>query len=471
MKNFTSTPLRHRPLCHKAMSAPIQISKGLNVPLAGAPEQKVVDGPVIQTVGLVADDYVGMKPTMLVQEGDRVKLGQPVFEDKKTEGVTFTAPGSGTVKSVNRGAKRKFESIVFELDGDDQESFESFTDQNLAKLDREKVVGQLVGSGLWTAIRTRPYSKIPSPDSEPHSVFVTAIDTNPLAVDPAIALKEPEWERFFIHGLQAISVLTNGKVHLCKATNADIPSDTVATVTEFAGPHPAGLVGTHIHLLDPVDSTKTVWHIGYQDVVAVGCLFLEGRLMADRIISVGGPAIKDPKIIRSRLGASLDEIVSGNHANGSLRVLSGSALSGRISADPVGYLGRFHSQVTALSDEVKRELLGWALPGFNKFSITRAFASNFASIDSRSSIAFTTATEGSHRAVVPIGTYEEVVPLDIIPTALVKSLLVQDTETAQMLGCLELDEEDLALCTFVCPGKNEYGPLLRKCLNHIELEG
>ncbi|MFC1757998.1 Na(+)-translocating NADH-quinone reductase subunit A [Planctomycetota bacterium] len=454
------------------MSASIEITKGLNVPLAGAPEQTVSDGPTIRMVGLVAGDYVGMKPTMLVQDGDRVKLGQPVFEDKKTKGVIFTAPGAGRVKSINRGAKRKFESLVIELDGDDQESFESFGDQNVALLAREKVVSNLVKSGLWTAFRTRPFSKTPSPESEsPHSIFVTAIDTNPLAVDPAVALSEPDWERYFVHGLQAISVLTKGKVHLCKGKGANVPSDPVATVTEFAGPHPSGLAGTHIHVLNPVDGTKTVWHIGYQDVVAIGCLFLEGRLFTDRVVSIGGPGIKEPKLVRSRLGASVDELVSGNCNAGDLRVLSGSALSGRINSDPTGYLGRFHAQVTAISNEVKRDFLGWALPGFKKFSITRAFGSNFAKNDDRKSIAFTTATEGSHRAIVPIGTYEEVMPLDIIPTALMKSLLVHDTETAQTLGCLELDEEDLALCTFVCPGKNEYGPLLRKCLTHIELEG
>ncbi|MCA9218346.1 MAG: Na(+)-translocating NADH-quinone reductase subunit A [Planctomycetales bacterium] len=448
-----------------------EIKKGLNVPLAGMPKQSVVDGPKVGSVGLVADDYVGMKPTMLVQVGDRVKLGQPVFEDKKTSGVLYTSPGAGTVQSINRGAKRKFESIVIELDGDDQESFETFADENLAQLDREKVVANLVTSGLWTAFRTRPYSKVPAIDSEPHSIFVTAIDTSPLAVDPAIALKEPDWERYFVHGLQVISRLTSGCLHLCKARSADIPVDAVARVTEFAGPHPAGLAGTHIHLLDPVNEQKTVWHIGYQDVVAIGCLFLEGRLLTDRIVSVSGPGILDPKIVRTRVGAALENLITGNTAEGAIRVVSGSALSGRTIAETTGFLGRYHTQLTAISDEVRRELLGWALPGLNKFSITRAFASNFASDDTRTSIPFTTSAEGSHRAIVPIGTYEKVVPLDIVPTALLKSLLVNDTETAQMLGCLELDEEDLALCTFVCPGKNEYGPLLRRCLTHIEHEG
>lgn len=456
------------------MSASIhEIRKGLNVPLAGVPDQMISEGPTVSRVALIGDDYVGMKPTMLVQEGDSVRSGQPVFEDKKTPGLLYTSPGAGVVRQVNRGAKRKFESLVIELDGDGEEEFKTFADHNLENLAREQVVANLVAAGLWTAIRTRPYSKVPDPAGRPHSIFVTVIDTNPLSVDPAMVLKLPDYDRYFIHGLQAISVLTDGKVFVCKAKGADVPDSEVpkVAINEFDGPHPSGLVGTHVHLLDPVSEQKTVWHIGYQDVIAIGHLFLEGKLLLDRVVSIAGPGVKNPAIVRTRMGASLDELVHGNVADGPMRVISGSALSGRTSVSPVDYLGRFHTQVTVLHDEAKRELLGWALPGFSKYSVTRAFASNFATADRRTSVQFTTAAEGSHRAIVPIGTYERVMPLDIIPTALLKSLIVQDTETAQMLGCLELDEEDLALCTFVCPGKNEYGPLLRQCLTHIEREG
>lgn len=447
------------------------ISKGLDLPISGAPDQRVNDGPAITSVAIVADDYIGMKPTMLVSEGDRVKLGQVLFEDKKTAGVKFTAPAAGTVVAVNRGAKRKFESLVIEIEGDSAETFSTYPDVNLHSLDRDQAKQNLLASGLWTALRTRPYNKVPAPDSVPHSLFVTAIDTHPLAPDPAVVLQQPDYERYFTQGLQLLMTLTDGTLYLCKAPDVSLPGEELEglAVAEFAGPHPAGLAGTHIHFLDPVNETKTVWHIGYQDVVAIGNLFLNGTLMNDRVISVAGPAVKQPHVVRTQLGASISELTKGNLTEQTARVISGSVLSGRSSAPPKDYLGRFHNQVSAIRDGSQREFLGWAMPGFKKFSVTNAFASSLGKQIGR--LPFSTSTQGSKRAIVPIGVYEKVMPLDIIATPLLKSLLVQDTETAQMLGCLELDEEDLALCTFVCPGKNEYGPLLRQCLTLIEREG
>ena len=449
----------------------IRVSKGLDLPISGAPASRVVDGPAIKTVGLVADDYIGMKPTMLVTEGDRVKLGQPVFDDKKTEGVRYTAPAAGKVVAVNRGAKRKFESLVIEVDGEDEETFASYANTNLHSIERDKVKENLVASGLWTAFRTRPFSKIPLPASTPKSIFVTAMDTNPLAIDPALVLEQGENERYFVQGLQVLTALTEGKVFLCKAPNSMIPGsqlDRIAVAT-FDGPHPAGLPGTHIHFIDPVDASKTVWHIGYQDVVAFGNLFVNGKLSNERIVSLGGPAVKEPRNVRTQLGASIADLTHDSLSSEDVRVISGSVLSGRIGQDPVNFLGRFHSQVSVLDNGGKRELLGWAMPGGNKFSISKAFLSAFSG-ESRD-MPFNTSTQGSKRAIVPIGMYEQVMPLDLIATPLLKAFCVRDTDTAQMLGCLELDEEDLALCTFVCPGKNEYGPMLRDALAHIEKEG
>ncbi len=451
-----------------------RISRGLDLPISGAPEQEIVDGPQIRSVGLLGDDYIGMKPTMAVGEGTRVKLGQLLFEDKKTPGVRFTAPAAGRVTAINRGPKRKFESLVIDVEGDvegdEEEKFAAYEDHYLYNLDREKARENLLASGLWTAIRARPFSKVADPDTVPHSLFVTAIDTNPLAADPALVLNQPDYERNFVQGLHVLSTLTDGPLYLCKAAGADIPGrdDERVTVAEFEGPHPAGLAGTHIHFLDPVNEAKTVWYIGYQDVVAVGHLFLTGRLLPDRIVSLGGPAVEQPRILRSRLGACIEDL-SGKPAK-NVRIISGSVLSGRHGVAPVNYLGRYHNQVSILDEGNHRDLLGWATPGLGKFSITRSFASALLGVGG-AGLPFTTSTEGSRRAIVPIGSYEKVMPLDIIATPLLKSLLVQDTETAQMLGCLELDEEDLALCSFVCPGKYEYGELLRQSLTHIEREG
>jgi Na+-transporting NADH:ubiquinone oxidoreductase subunit A len=422
-------------------------------------------------VGLVGDDYVGMKPTMVVAEGDRVQLGQVVFTDKKNPGVQYTAPGTGVVKGVNRGAKRKFESLVIELDGDDQATFPNYVDHNLAQLDRRQVCEQLVASGLWTALRTRPYSKVPALDTVPHSVFVTAIDTNPLAADPAVVLAHRERE--FIAGLEVLSTLTDGKLFVCRKAGSEIPGQgkTTAEYHAFDGPHPAGLAGTHIHMLDPVFRDKTVWTIDYQDVVAVGHLFLDGKLLVERVISLAGPIVNQPRLIRTRLGASLAELTDGQYTAGEhgARVISGSVLSGRKSVPPRDFLGRYHAQVSLLAEGGERDFLGWLKPGGDKFSVRRVFSSAWTGAAER--FAFNTSTEGSPRAMVPIGMYEQVMPLDIVATPLLKALITEDTEFAQKLGALELDEEDLALCTYVCPGKYEYGPLLRKNLTTIEHEG
>ncbi|MEE9532494.1 MAG: Na(+)-translocating NADH-quinone reductase subunit A [Syntrophobacteria bacterium] len=447
----------------------IRIRKGLDLPITGAPAQDIDTGPAVSRVALVGDDYIGMKPKMAVQVGDSVKLGQMLFEDKKTPGVWFTSPGCGKVVAVNRGAKRKFESIVIELEGEEEETFQSFSASELDNLDRHKVQDMLIQSGMWTVLRTRPYSKVPAPDSAPHSIFVAAMDTNPLAGDPAPIIKERAED--FGNGLKILSRLTDGPVFVCKRSGADIPGDGTANVSmqEFAGPHPAGLAGTHIHFLDPVSDQKTVWSINYQDVIAVGRLFTTGRLYLERVVSLAGPAVKNPRLIRTRVGASIDELVEGELSLDKVRVISGSVISGRQASGGYAFLGRSHLQVSAIAEGRERDFLGWALAGFNRYSVKALYASALFGRGRR--VAFSSSAEGNKRPMVPIGSYEKVMPLDIDPPYLLRSLIVGDTEKAQELGCLELDEEDLALCAFVCPGKYNYGPLLRDVLTHIEKEG
>ena len=444
------------------------IKKGLDLPITGEPEQKIEEAKNIKSVALIGPDYVGVKPTMAVQEGDKVKLGQVVFEDKITPGVRFTSPASGRVTAVSRGEKRVLQSVVISLEGDEEEKFSSYSKTKISGLTREQVKENLLASGLWTAIRARPFGKIPNPESTPHSVFVNAMDTEPLALPPQLAIKGREID--FINGLRAISKLTDGKLYLCHNAGAALPGTDLDFVTsaQFKGPHPAGLVGTHIHFLDPVSANKTVWHLNYQDLMAVGALFLTGRLSVERIITLAGPALKRPRFLRTRQGACTDELTSGELKEGETRVISGSVLSGRKATGPFAYLGRYHLQVAALAEGRERVFLEWQLPGFNKFSVKPIFISGFLPAKK---LAFTTSNEGQRRQMVPIGMYEKIMPLDINPTFLLRALLVDDTDQAQALGCLELDEEDLALCTFVCPGKNEYGPILRRNLTQIEEEG
>lgn len=444
-----------------------KIKKGLDIPLSGSPKQVIHDGPSIKSVALLGEEYVGMRPTMLVELGDKVKRGQALFEDKKNPGVFFTSPVSGTVSAINRGAKRVLQSVVIDTDGsDDAVQFQSFSAAELTSLEGQVVRKQLLESGLWTAFRTRPFSTSPAADGQPSAIFVTAMDSNPLAADAAVVIGADA--EAFQHGLTVLSRLTDKKVYVCKTAGATIPTVASVVTEEFAGPHPAGLPGTHIHLIDPVSLKKVAWHIGYQDVIAIGKLFTSGQYVADRVISLAGPVVKEPRLIKTVLGASLEQIVAGQLQEGTNRIISGSVLNGKQSVGVHAYLGRFHTQVSALAEGYEKEFLGWLAPGSKKFSVTRAYLSH---LNPKRLFNMTTTTNGSDRAMVPIGNYERVMPLDILPTLLLRDILVGDTDGAVSLGCLELDEEDLALCTFVCPGKYDYGVALRNCLTTIQKEG
>jgi Na+-transporting NADH:ubiquinone oxidoreductase subunit A len=458
------------PKRRKSNTLRFKISKGLDVPITGAPEQRIEAEKSAETYALVGPDYHGMKPTMHVKPGDRVARGDILFDDKKTEGVVHTAPVSGEVVEVHRGAKRAFQSVVIRRDGDDAKRF----DAKGAK-GRDAVRRLLLESGLWTALRRRPFSRTPRPDSTPGAIFITAIDSGPLAADPAVVLADRADD--FEAGLEALATQTDGKVYLCTREGASIPGTSSGAVTHatFEGPHPSGLVGTHIHLIDPVSAGYEVWHCGYQDVCAIGRLVREGELDTSRVISIAGPGTKNPRLIRTTIGANIADLARGEVKDEveEARLVSGSVLCGRaaIDTDPerIGYLGRFHLQLSILAEGRQRELLAWHGPGFDRYSIKNVFLSALSR--GKKKYDFTTNAMGSPRAMVPVGAFESVMPLDILPTFLLRSLVTQDTDQAQALGALELDEEDLGLCTFVCPGKTEYGPLLRESLTTIERDG
>lgn len=445
------------------------IKKGLDLPITGGPKQIIEDGNKVNSVAILGMDYVGMKPTMMVSEGDTVKLGQIIFTDKKNPGVNFTSPGAGVVKSINRGAKRALQSVVIELKGSAQISFDKYNESELNNLTAEQVKENLLASGLWTTIRTRPYGKTPAVDSKPSSIFVTAIDTRPLAADPAVIIKARASD--FANGLSVVAKLTEGKTYVCKAKDADIATGNAAIVAEFSGPHPAGLPSTHIHFIDPVNINKFVWHLDYQAVMAIGALFTTGKLNVERVVSLAGPNVKNPRLLRTRVGANTNDLVAGELADDvESRVISGSVLYGHTASDWAAYLGCFNNQVSALQEGRARQLFGWIVPGKDKYSALNVYTSSVERKDNRL-FPLTTNKNGSNRAIVPVGVYETVMPMDILPTPLLKSLVVGDSDQAQLLGCLELDEEDVSLFTFVDPGKHDFGPVLRANLTKIEKEG
>ena len=446
----------------------ISIKKGLDIPISGKPRLEIDTANDVGSVAALGLDTPGLKPKMAVQQGDRVKLGQVLFTDKRNPEVPFTSPGCGVVSIINRGERRILHSVVVELDGSDEQAFPVFDPTEVDKIDAGEVRRIMIESGQWTYLRTRPYSRIPAPGDTPSSIFVTAIDTNPLAPDPAVIIAEDA--EAFVAGVKVIAKLSGGPTYVCTRTGSDIrvPDAEPIRHVEFDGPHPAVLVGTHIHFLDPVSVKKTVWHIGYQDTVAVGKLFLTGRLATERIVGLCGPMVEDPRLLRTRRGASTTDLLEGHLHAGNARIISGSVLAGHRASGTLAWLGRYRNQVSVLAEGSPREFLSFMRPGRRKYSSLRAFAGTWLH---RGDFDLTTTQNGSPRAMVSTGSFERVMPLDILPTVLLKSLLVRDTEGAQELGCLELDEEDLALCSFVCNGKYNYGPHLRKALDEIEVNG
>jgi len=457
------------------------VTKGLDLPITGVPAARVDTAPAVSRVAVTLRDFVGLKVRVLVSPGQAVRLGEPLLEHRTYGSVRLVSPGAGRVEAVHRGDKRALQSVVIALDTpdagsdglDDAVRFAAFTPD--AAVDRAGVRALLLESGLWTAFRTRPFSMIPDPESVPASIFVTAIDTHPLAPDLDVALRGREDD--VARGFAVLTRLTDGPVYCCRRPDSRLGGVSGSVpgviIEEFQGPHPAGTVGYHIHTLDPVYRDKTVWHLGVQDVARIGHVFATGRLDPTQIIAVGGPQVREPRMLRTRLGASVTELLEGalhTHAEGEgvSRVVSGSVLNGdRIEPGAHEFLGRFHQQLSVIPEGGAREFLGWMAPGATRFSALPTFLS---ALRPRLRFALDTRLHGSRRAMVPIGAYERVMPMDLMPTHLLRALTVGDLEWAEELGVLELDEEDLALCTFVCPGKYEHGAALRRALMALAAE-
>jgi len=440
-----------------------RIRRGLNLPIAGAPSDRIED-KAARHAALVGADYVGMKPSLAVREGDVVEKGQLLFECKKTPGVRYTAPAAGRVAAVARGDKRAFLHLEIALEGDGQLAFAR------PAMDAAAVRAALLESGLWTALRSRPFGRVADPATSCDALFVNAMDTHPLAPSiPAIVSgREAELEA----GLTALATLAPDRLYLVSA--APLPHGQAKVRAEhFEGPHPAGNVGLHIHTLAPASRGRRVWHLGVQDAIAVGHLVLHGALDTRRVVALGGPAVRSPRLLRTTLGAKLSELLDGElqgeasearsepPVRSELRIVSGSVLDGRAGE----FLGRYHQAIAALPEGRERHFLGWVMPGADRFSALGAYLGAFLP---KRPLPFTTTTNGSHRAVLPLGSYEQVTPYEIQATMLCRALLSRDLELAESLGALELIEEDVGLLSYVCPGKNDYGTALRAVLGEIE---
>ena len=441
-----------------------KLKKGLDLPVKGAPLQEIAAGPEVRTVALLGGDYLGLKPRLAVQEGDTVAAGSPVFAHNDTPDAVVVSPVAGRVKAINRGARRVLISVEIEVEAGAAEpvDFSAVGDISTA----EGLTERLCAAGLWTSFRTRPYSKVPDPASRPAALYVTAMDSEPLAADAAVIINDAR--DAFAKGLEATAGLSEGKTYLCQEIGADVPGAPGVEAAGFSGPHPAGLAGTHMHFLEPPSAAKTVWTIGYQDVIAIGRLLETGKVDAERVIALSGPLVNNPRLVRTVQGASMAELTAGEtDTSVPQRVISGSILSGRAGQGADGYLGRYARQITVIEEDRKQIPMGWIRPMGIKYAVQPVLGSAF----SKKLYALTSNMNGGRRAMVPTGTFEELMPQDFLPTQLLRALLVMDTDQAQALGALELDEEDLGLCGFACPAKYEYGLALRDSLTKIEKEG
>ncbi|MDA1259201.1 MAG: NADH:ubiquinone reductase (Na(+)-transporting) subunit A [Planctomycetota bacterium] len=453
----------------------IRIQRGLDLPVPGALESAELQAlPDPGRVALLPPESWGMKVQMLAQEGDRVQVGTPLYCDRRDPAVIYTSPAAGVVESVERGAKRAVLAVIVRVENFEEQA-ELLSVADLASASREDVLGALAGSGLWPALRRRPYDCVARSDERPRSIFVTAIDTEPLAISPREAVRGRE--EFFRAGLQALVKLSERGVWLCTSAEEDWselrsaggkPIEGVQA-RMFRGPHPAGLAGTHIHLLDPVGAKRCVWHVAAQDVADIGEFLSAGRVPTKRRVAVVGPAAAKRAFVETRRGAETTSFAPFSAAS-NVRLISGSLLSGRTATPgtPAGFLGRWDRMVTMLADDPQRELLGWSVPIGKRWSITNVYPAKFLRAKS---LHYDTDLNGSPRAIVPIGVWERVMPLDVLPTQLIKALASDELEDAEKLGALELAEEDLALCEYVDQSKTPITAMLRAMLTRMEKEG
>ncbi len=448
------------------MSKTIRLKKGFDIPLAGKAEKKLSGVAAPLFYGVRPVDFPGLIPKLNVRPGDSVSAGSPLFHDKLRPEILFTSPVSGTVKSVERGDRRKMLEVIVEKNGND---YIDFGKADPSSLTAGKIKEQLLSSGLWPAVRQRPYNVIASPSDKPKAIFISGFDTAPLAPDYNFIIDNTPPE-LFTAGIAAVSKLTDGKVNLVlngkEKPSAILTACPGVEISYFSGPHPAGNTGVHIHHLDPVNKGEVVWVINLQDIVAIGRLFSDGKYNPERIVALTGSEVSMPQYYKMISGSSITNIVRDNVKAGHLRYISGNVLTGTgISQD--GFLGYYDSQVTVIPEGDYFEFFGWAAPGAKKFSFYRTFLS---SLLPSKSYNLDTNFHGGERAFVMTGQYEKVVPMDIYPMQLFKAILDGDIDLMENLGIYEIAEEDVALCEFICPSKIEIQSIVRKGLDLMKKE-
>ncbi|SRR6056297_368017 len=448
------------------MSKVFTIKRGLDIPLKGKAEKVIKKASDSQYYAVKPIDFHGMRTKLVSKVGDKVKVGTPLFYNKLQPSVQFTSPVSGEVVSVNRGERRTILEVVIE--NDQKYNYEDFGAQDPSQLEREHIIEKVLQSGLWPVIRQRPYSTVANPEDKPKSIFISAFDSAPLAPDYDLIVKGENQN--FQKGINALKKLTEGTIHL--NVNADYPPSEVFTkakgvqLNHFTGPHPSGNVGVQINKLDPINQGDVVWYVYPQDVIAIGRLFDKGIYDVSKVIALTGSEVKKPLYYRFVKGASIKSIVEGNVKEGELRYISGNVLTGK-KINSEGYLGYFDDQVTVIPEGKYYEFLGWAKPGFKKYSTSRSF---WSWLQTSKRYRIDTNLKGGERAYVVSGEYEKVFPMNIYPVQLIKAILIEDIELMEKLGIYEVDEEDFALCEFICTSKTPVQSIVRRGLDLMREE-
>lgn len=447
------------------MSNVIKIKKGLNINLIGEAEKTIKELSTDQ-FAIKPTDFIGVFPKMLVKEGEDVKAGTPIFLDKYRDNIVFTSPVSGKIKEVKRGPKRILLEVKIEADG--KNTHVDFGSADPLKLSREEVVEKLLQSGVWPMIRQRPYSVIANPADKPKAIFISTFDSAPLAPDNDLIVHGNG--DAFQKGLDALSRLTDGKVHLnldASATHSKVFTNSKNVhFNYFAGPHPAGNVGVQINKIDPINKGEVVWYVYPQEVLTIGRLFLNGHFDATRIVALTGSEVLKPAYFKTKVGANIEAFVAKNMTPGNNRLISGNVLTGaRIDLD--GFVGFYHSQITIIPEGDYYEFLGWGLPGFDKFSVSRTYP---AFLFRNRKYKLDTNLHGGDRALVMTGQWEKVFPFDIYPMQLVKAIMVEDIDLMENLGIYEVDEEDFALCEVIDTSKTNIQEIVRKGLDMMRKE-
>ena len=443
----------------------IKITKGHDLKISGIPDKNIAYPAQYSTVAIMPNDFRGVKPKLLVKEGDKVDIGSPLFFNKINPEVKWASPGCGKVKDIVYGPRRVIEKIEIELDKDQNSiDHKTYTKEEISNLSGEQVLENILNANLFTFFRQRPFNVIPNHKIPPRDIFISGINTSPLSVDIEVVMASQLED--FQYGIDAISKLTKGNVFLTTKRNSILSSIENVKLNTISGPHPAGNVGIQIHHIAHLKPGEIVWTINPQDVVSLGRLFKNGRYHPERIISVGGPSVKTPSYSKVTAGVPVKALINDNLTSENVRIISGDVLTGR-STSSQDYLSFYDYSLSVISNDIKREFIGMLNPGSSssRYSLTPVFVSLADKLFN-----FTSSQNGSHRAVVPINTWENVLPMDILPNELYRSIMAKDIEEMENLGIIECDDEDFALCSFACPSKTDVSGVIRQGLNLLQAE-